>query len=137
MHHLAGVGLGGAADDLSNQSLHGALLRFGLNGPLEITLFLLLGAAVGALGLRRANREHRDDQPQPDPDRAHRTTTVRAHFRFPPSMATYLTAEPQKSDVRPGRHPCVRRICMHYASRRLRHVMRASAPMVTFRPTSG
>lgn len=83
MHHLAGVGLGGAADDLSNQSLHGALLRFGLNGPLEITLFLLLGAAVGALGLRRANREHRDDQPQPDPDRAHRTTTVRAHFRFP------------------------------------------------------
>ncbi|WP_434481736.1 hypothetical protein [Streptomyces sp. NBC_01340] len=62
MHHLAGVGLGGEADDLSNQSLHGALLRFGLDGPLEITLFLLLGAAVGVLGLRRAIRYARDGQ---------------------------------------------------------------------------
>ncbi|MCX5089953.1 phosphatase PAP2 family protein [Streptomyces sp. NBC_00365] len=62
VHHLAGVGLGGEADDLSNQSLHGALLRFGLDGPLEITLFLLLGTAVGALGLRRAIRYARDGQ---------------------------------------------------------------------------
>lgn len=62
VHHLAGVGLGGDADDLSNQSLHGALLRFGLNGPLEITLFLLLGAVVAALGLRRAIRYARDGQ---------------------------------------------------------------------------
>ncbi|MFE2962264.1 bifunctional glycosyltransferase 87/phosphatase PAP2 family protein [Streptomyces sp. NPDC059340] len=62
VHHLAGVGLGGDADDLSNQSLHGALLRLGLNGPLEITLFLLLGAAVAALGLRRAIRYARDGQ---------------------------------------------------------------------------
>ncbi len=58
VHHLAGVGLGGDADDLSNQSLHGALLRLGLNGPLEITLFLLLGAAVAALGLHRAIATH-------------------------------------------------------------------------------
>ncbi len=33
VHHMAGVGLGGAADDLANQSLHGSLLRFGLFGP--------------------------------------------------------------------------------------------------------
>ena len=62
VHHLAGVGLGGAADDLSNQSLHGALLRMGLTGPLEIGLFLLLGAAVAVLGLRRAVRYARDGQ---------------------------------------------------------------------------
>ncbi|MFJ8019798.1 bifunctional glycosyltransferase 87/phosphatase PAP2 family protein [Streptomyces sp. NPDC096311] len=62
VHHLAGVGLGGDADALSNQSLHGALLRLGLYGPLEITLFLLLGAAVAALGLRRAIRYARDGQ---------------------------------------------------------------------------
>ncbi|GAX49824.1 bifunctional glycosyltransferase 87/phosphatase PAP2 family protein [Streptomyces olivochromogenes] len=62
VHHLAGVGLGGDADDLSNQSLHGALLRLGLNGPLEITLFLLLGAAVAVIGLRRAIRYARDGQ---------------------------------------------------------------------------
>ncbi|NGO46615.1 bifunctional glycosyltransferase 87/phosphatase PAP2 family protein [Streptomyces ureilyticus] len=62
VHHLAGVGLGRPADDLSNQSLHGALLRFGLTGPLEIALFLLLGAAVAFLGLRRAVRYARDGQ---------------------------------------------------------------------------
>ncbi|BAC73552.1 hypothetical protein AQJ43_14840 [Streptomyces avermitilis] len=54
VHHVAGVGLGGNADDLANQSLHGALLRLGLEGPLEIGLFLLLGAVVAVLGLRRA-----------------------------------------------------------------------------------
>ncbi|WP_043373504.1 bifunctional glycosyltransferase 87/phosphatase PAP2 family protein [Streptomyces mutabilis] len=62
VHHMAGVGLGGEADDLANQSLHGALLRLGLNGPLEITLFLLLGAAVAVLALRRAVRYARDGQ---------------------------------------------------------------------------
>ncbi|MBD0417940.1 phosphatase PAP2 family protein [Streptomyces sp. TRM S81-3] len=62
VHHLAGVGLGGEADDLANQSLHGALLRLGLSGPLEIALFLLLGAAVAVLGLRRAVRLARDGQ---------------------------------------------------------------------------
>lgn len=62
VHHLAGVGLGKQANDLSNQSLHGALLRLGLTGPLEIGLFLLLGAAVAVLGLRRAVRYARDGQ---------------------------------------------------------------------------
>ncbi|MEG3626469.1 bifunctional glycosyltransferase 87/phosphatase PAP2 family protein [Streptomyces poriticola] len=62
VHHMAGVGLGGAADDLANQSLHGALLRLGLSGPLEIALFLALGAAVAVLGLRRAVRYARDGQ---------------------------------------------------------------------------
>jgi hypothetical protein len=62
VHHMAGVGLGGRADDLTNQSLHGALLRLGLAGPLEIALFLALGAAVAALGLRRAVRYARDGQ---------------------------------------------------------------------------
>ncbi|PAZ13160.1 hypothetical protein CLM62_26350 [Streptomyces sp. SA15] len=62
VHHMAGVGLGGPADDLANQSLHGALLRLGLSGPLEITLFLLLGATVAVLGVRRAVRYAGDGQ---------------------------------------------------------------------------
>ncbi|WP_329409373.1 phosphatase PAP2 family protein [Streptomyces sp. NBC_00704] len=62
VHHLAGAGLGGEADALANQSLHGALLRLGLTGPLEIGLFLFLGAAVAALGVRRAVRYARDGQ---------------------------------------------------------------------------
>ncbi len=62
VHHLAGVGLGGKAYDDANQSLHGALLRLGLSGPLEIGLFFTLGAAVAALGLRRAIRYARDGQ---------------------------------------------------------------------------
>ncbi|MEU0244861.1 phosphatase PAP2 family protein [Streptomyces sp. NPDC006235] len=62
VHHLAGVGLGGPADDLANQSLHGALLRLGLTGPLEIALFLTLGAAVAVLALRRAVRYVDDGQ---------------------------------------------------------------------------
>ncbi|WP_369270744.1 phosphatase PAP2 family protein [Streptomyces sp. R11] len=62
VHHMAGVGLGGRADDLANQSLHGALLRLGLTGPLEIALFLLLGAAVAVLALRRAVRYAHDGQ---------------------------------------------------------------------------
>lgn len=63
VHHLAGTGLGGPADDVANQSLHGALLRLGLAGPLEIGLFLLLGAAVVTLALRRAVRYAHDGQP--------------------------------------------------------------------------
>lgn len=62
VHHMAGTGLGGAADDLGNQSLHGALLRAGLSGPLEIALFLALGAAVAVLALRRAVRYAHDGQ---------------------------------------------------------------------------
>ncbi|MDQ0962228.1 hypothetical protein QFZ66_006106 [Streptomyces sp. B4I13] len=62
VHHPAGAGLGGEADALANQSLHGALLRFGLSGPLEIGLFLSLGAAVAVLGVRRAVRYARDGQ---------------------------------------------------------------------------
>ncbi|MEU6197999.1 bifunctional glycosyltransferase 87/phosphatase PAP2 family protein [Streptomyces sp. NPDC047061] len=62
VHHMAGVGLGGEADALANQSLHGALLRFGLSGPLEIVLFLALAAAVAVLALRRAVRYARDGQ---------------------------------------------------------------------------
>ncbi|MFJ8464863.1 bifunctional glycosyltransferase 87/phosphatase PAP2 family protein [Streptomyces swartbergensis] len=62
VHHMAGAGLGGRADDLGNQSLHGALLRLGLNGPLEVALFLTLGAAVAASALRRAVRYFDDGQ---------------------------------------------------------------------------
>ncbi|WP_055694991.1 bifunctional glycosyltransferase 87/phosphatase PAP2 family protein [Streptomyces prasinopilosus] len=62
VHHTAGAGLGGRADDLANQSLHGALLRLGAEGPLETGLFLLIGAAVVALALRRAVRYARDGQ---------------------------------------------------------------------------
>ncbi|MEH0579438.1 phosphatase PAP2 family protein [Streptomyces sp. B21-108] len=62
VHHTAGVGLGGGADALANQSLHGALLRLGVAGPLEIALFLSLGAAVAVLGIRRAVRYARDGQ---------------------------------------------------------------------------
>ncbi|MFG2646711.1 bifunctional glycosyltransferase 87/phosphatase PAP2 family protein [Streptomyces sp. NPDC048436] len=62
VHHLAGAGLGARPDGLANQSLHGALLRFGLQGPLEIGLFLVLGAGVVYLGLRRAVRYAKDGQ---------------------------------------------------------------------------
>ncbi|MFJ2114172.1 bifunctional glycosyltransferase 87/phosphatase PAP2 family protein [Streptomyces sp. NPDC087850] len=63
VHHVAGAGLGERADSLANQSLHGALLRFGLTGPPEVALAVLLGAAVVWLGLRRAVRYARDGQP--------------------------------------------------------------------------
>ncbi|WP_405742956.1 phosphatase PAP2 family protein [Streptomyces sp. NBC_00028] len=62
VHHMAGTGLGGDADDLANQSLHGALLRAGFAGPAEVGLFLALGAAVAALALGRAVRYARDGQ---------------------------------------------------------------------------
>jgi hypothetical protein len=62
VHHMAGAGLGGPADAQANQSLHGALLRLGLTGPLEVVVFLALAAAVAAVGLRRAVRYARDGQ---------------------------------------------------------------------------
>ncbi|MER6381084.1 bifunctional glycosyltransferase 87/phosphatase PAP2 family protein [Streptomyces sp. NPDC001250] len=62
VHHMAGTGLGGKADALGNQSLHGALLRLGLTGSPEIALFLLLAAAVAALALRRAVHYAHDGQ---------------------------------------------------------------------------
>ncbi|WP_431312916.1 phosphatase PAP2 family protein [Streptomyces silvensis] len=62
VHHLAGAGLGANPDAGANQSLHGALLRLGLEGPLEIGAFLALGAAVAVVGLRRAITYARDGQ---------------------------------------------------------------------------
>ncbi|MFF3684423.1 bifunctional glycosyltransferase 87/phosphatase PAP2 family protein [Streptomyces sp. NPDC002187] len=62
VHHVAGAGLGARPDSLANQSLHGALLRLGLEGPLEIALYLLLAAAVCFVGLRRAVRCTQDGQ---------------------------------------------------------------------------
>ncbi|WP_234347227.1 phosphatase PAP2 family protein [Streptomyces specialis] len=60
--HTAGAGLGAVPDAVTNQSLHGALLRLGLSGPGERVLFLALAAAVCAWALRRAVRYARDDQ---------------------------------------------------------------------------
>ncbi|XIG77283.1 hypothetical protein C1N81_31155 [Streptomyces sp. SGAir0957] len=62
VHHLAGAGLATDPAANANQSLHGMLLRFGLEGPAEKTLFLVLGAGVAFLGLRRAVRYARDGQ---------------------------------------------------------------------------
>ncbi|WP_376772463.1 bifunctional glycosyltransferase 87/phosphatase PAP2 family protein [Streptomyces fulvorobeus] len=62
LHHVAGAGLGDRPDSLANQSLHGALLRLGLEGPFEIVVFLAVAAAVCFLGLRRAVRYARDGQ---------------------------------------------------------------------------
>lgn len=62
VHHVAGAGLGARPDSLANQSLHGALLRIGLEGPLEVVLFVVLAAAVVFLGLRRAVRYAQDGQ---------------------------------------------------------------------------
>ncbi|MET7638691.1 bifunctional glycosyltransferase 87/phosphatase PAP2 family protein [Streptomyces sp. NPDC005438] len=62
VHHLAGSGLGEAADGLSNQSLHGVLLRLGLRGPLELGLLAVLVAAVAVVALRRAVHYARDGQ---------------------------------------------------------------------------
>ncbi|MYW64474.1 DUF2029 domain-containing protein [Streptomyces sp. SID8379] len=62
VHHLAGAGLATNPAANANQSLHGMLLRFGIEGPLEIALFALLSVTVAALGLRRAVRYARDGQ---------------------------------------------------------------------------
>ncbi|MGX2997452.1 bifunctional glycosyltransferase 87/phosphatase PAP2 family protein [Streptomyces sp. JNUCC 64] len=62
VEEIMGAGLSVHPDDLANQSLHGALLRFGLSGPLEWAVFLTLAAAVVFFGLRRAVRYARDGQ---------------------------------------------------------------------------
>ncbi|MEU6842309.1 bifunctional glycosyltransferase 87/phosphatase PAP2 family protein [Streptomyces sp. NPDC046716] len=62
IHHLAGSGLSTNPAATANQSLHGMLLRFGAEGPLEIALFALLSVAVAVLGLRRAVTYARDGQ---------------------------------------------------------------------------
>ncbi|MCX4778090.1 bifunctional glycosyltransferase 87/phosphatase PAP2 family protein [Streptomyces sp. NBC_01264] len=62
VQHLAGTGLGGAPDSLTNQSVHGALLRLGLSGPGEILLYAALAAPIVWIGLRRAARYARDGQ---------------------------------------------------------------------------
>lgn len=62
VHHVAGAGLGERPDSPANQSLHGALLRLGFEGPTEIALFLVLAAAVTVIGVRRAVRYAQDGQ---------------------------------------------------------------------------
>ncbi|MEV6956763.1 bifunctional glycosyltransferase 87/phosphatase PAP2 family protein [Streptomyces sp. NPDC051183] len=62
VEHLAGTGLGGAPDGLSNQSVHGALLRLGLTGPGEILLYVALAGGVAWFALSRAARYARDGQ---------------------------------------------------------------------------
>ncbi|KRV46591.1 hypothetical protein AQ490_11990 [Wenjunlia vitaminophila] len=54
VHHVAGAGLGAPADGVSNQSLHGMLLRIGLQGPGELLLFGVAAGLVAVVGLRRA-----------------------------------------------------------------------------------
>ncbi|WP_307865653.1 bifunctional glycosyltransferase 87/phosphatase PAP2 family protein [Streptomyces montanisoli] len=62
VHHLAGIGLGESASGLANQSLHGALLRFGAHGVLGTVLAAVLAAVVVWIGLRRAVRYAKDGQ---------------------------------------------------------------------------
>ncbi|WP_431047794.1 bifunctional glycosyltransferase 87/phosphatase PAP2 family protein [Streptomyces sp. P1-3] len=62
LHHIGGAGLGGSADGLANQSLHGLLLRIGLSGPAELALLAVLAVAVAVLGLRRAVHYAKDGQ---------------------------------------------------------------------------
>ncbi|MGW1144771.1 bifunctional glycosyltransferase 87/phosphatase PAP2 family protein [Streptomyces sp. NPDC002454] len=62
VREIVGAGLSVNPDELANQSLHGALLRFGLSGPAEWALFLVLAAAVVVVGVRRAVRYARDGQ---------------------------------------------------------------------------
>ncbi|MEV6574496.1 bifunctional glycosyltransferase 87/phosphatase PAP2 family protein [Streptomyces sp. NPDC051577] len=62
VEHLAGTGLGGAPGALGNQSVHGALLRLGVSGPVEIALYAALAGLVLWIGLRRAVRYARDGQ---------------------------------------------------------------------------
>ncbi|MGW0662598.1 bifunctional glycosyltransferase 87/phosphatase PAP2 family protein [Streptodolium elevatio] len=54
VHHVAGAGLGGVPDALSNQSLHGLLLRLGLEGPAEYAVLVALAVPLVWFGLRRA-----------------------------------------------------------------------------------
>lgn len=63
VHHIGGAGLGAPADSLANQSLHGLLLRIGLEGPVELALLAVLAVTVAVLGLRRAVHYAQDGQP--------------------------------------------------------------------------
>ncbi|MFJ9075824.1 bifunctional glycosyltransferase 87/phosphatase PAP2 family protein [Streptomyces sp. NPDC102278] len=62
VEHLAGTGLGGAPGGAGNQSVHGALLRLGVSGPVEIALYAALAGLVLWIALRRAVRYARDGQ---------------------------------------------------------------------------
>ncbi|MET7766809.1 bifunctional glycosyltransferase 87/phosphatase PAP2 family protein [Streptomyces sp. NPDC005393] len=62
VHHIGGAGLGAPADSLANQSLHGLLLRIGLEGPVELTLLAALAVTVAVIGLRRAAHYAQDGQ---------------------------------------------------------------------------
>nr|WP_269859679.1 bifunctional glycosyltransferase 87/phosphatase PAP2 family protein [Streptomyces sp. RPT161] len=60
--HLAVAGLSPPSDSTTGQSLHGALLRLGLHGPVAVALFLMLASVVTAVGLWRAVRYTKDNQ---------------------------------------------------------------------------
>jgi hypothetical protein len=60
---VAGAGLGGVPDALSNQSLHGLLLRLGLEGPAEYAVLAALAVPLLWFGMRRAVAYARDGQP--------------------------------------------------------------------------
>ncbi|NUP32795.1 MAG: DUF2029 domain-containing protein [Streptomycetaceae bacterium] len=62
VHHIAGAGLGGPADALANQSLHGLLLRIGLTGPAEYAVLAAVAVPLVWFGLKRAVTYARDDQ---------------------------------------------------------------------------
>lgn len=62
VHHVAGAGLGGVPDELANQSLHGLLLRLGLQGPVEYLALVALAAPLVWFGLRRAVAYTLDNQ---------------------------------------------------------------------------
>ncbi|UGQ08977.1 phosphatase PAP2 family protein [Yinghuangia sp. ASG 101] len=62
VHHVAGAGLGGMPDALSNQSLHGLLLRSGLQGPAEYAVLAVVAVPLVWFGLRRAVAYSLDNQ---------------------------------------------------------------------------
>ncbi|MFD4987305.1 bifunctional glycosyltransferase 87/phosphatase PAP2 family protein [Streptomyces sp. NPDC058374] len=61
LQHPAGLGLADPAA-VANQSLHGAILRLGLSGPLALLVLLGAAGAVCYFGLRRAVRYAGDGQ---------------------------------------------------------------------------
>ena len=62
VHHVAGVGLGDPSDSVSNQSIHGLLLRLDLRGGPELAVLGVLALAVAVVGIRRAAGYARDGQ---------------------------------------------------------------------------
>ena len=106
VHHLAGAGLGSSPDGLANQSLHGALLRFGLEGPLEIGLFLLLAAAVAVArtAARGALRAGRTAPARRRPHRLRRRRRVADDLAAPASVGAARRGRPRRQEgVRPVR----------------------------------